>query len=252
MFEPTEQPPTVGDHASNVCPDCDVLGFQEIAQQFDRFPKLPQELEDAIWDMSRPAGRIITISNTMVSPDPTEYIVTSNANLFPIGLLKACRDSRSAALRWYQPILQGPLPNPIFFDVERDTLRFVDVFSLSACSELRKHRFLKYQGANLDFRAVIRHLEVARPVITELLGVWTALETLILEEPCGSRFIDPQILRSLRTSKEEDLKKRWRRLGMDTAKVPTIKWAVELKHKLQYSRSRRYFSDSCGSLRDSS
>jgi hypothetical protein len=220
MFELIEQPPTVGDNASNVCPGCASLRFREIAQQFDSFPKLPPELQHEIWDMSRPAGRIITVSAIMVSPKHTDYMLISNANLFPIGLLQACRDSRSAALRWYQPLLRGPLLNPIFFDVERDTLRFVDVFSLSACSKLENHRLINHKGANLDFRAVIRHLEVARPVIIEPLGVWTALETLVLEEPCGSHFIDPQILRSLKTSKEADLKRRWRRSGMDTARVP--------------------------------
>jgi hypothetical protein len=65
-------------------------------------------------------------------------------------------------------------------------------------------------------------------VIIEHLGPWTALETLVLEEPTGNRFIDLQILGSLKTSKEADLKRRWRRSRMDTAKVPTITWAVNL------------------------
>ena len=141
MFELIEQIPTAGDNISNLCPDSDSLGCQEIARQFISFPKLPQELQHQIWDMSRPAVRIITISAIMASPGNTEYMSTINANMFPIGLLQACRDSRSAALRWYQPILRGPLTNPIFFDVERDTLRIVDKFSLRACSKFGKNRF---------------------------------------------------------------------------------------------------------------
>jgi hypothetical protein len=88
-------------------------------------------------------------------------------------------------------------------------------------------------------------------VIIELLGLWTALETLVLEEPRGGRFVDSRMMRSAKARKEADLKRRWKGSGMDPAQMPTVTWVVKLKHKLR-DRTWRYFSHSRGVLRDPS
>jgi hypothetical protein len=186
--------------------------------------------------MSRPAGQTIAILSITTAPgssDWAQYYLTSNAKMFPVGLLQACRDSRSTALGWYRlMLLRGSLTHAIFFDVERDALRFLDEISFSLCYHLRNKCLPMLPGAFVDHRTTIQRLEITEQASTthtfNIMGHWTALETIVCEEACDWKGLSDSHLQRLKVNMKAYLERKWKSckemLAVDTTKMPTITW----------------------------
>jgi hypothetical protein len=110
---------------------------------FEKFPKLPRELQDEIWKQALPGFRLITIvqrlpgamaSFSMSQATPNIHLLrnTIQALAEPPIILRVDTKSRNVALRHYHPMFQNVLFSPVFVDPDVDILNFYNHRALAA------------------------------------------------------------------------------------------------------------------------
>jgi len=96
---------------------------------FPLFPKLPTELRLTVWDMALPGPRIMESTVYIDGDDQLCWCLLPSEN--PPAMLFVYRESRTVALKHYQPLTEEGIANPMvqYFDAAIDTL-----FSTSSAS----------------------------------------------------------------------------------------------------------------------
>jgi hypothetical protein len=106
------------------------------ATTFPQFANLPGELQLKIWRFAIPEPRVITYSSR---PSVEFYHPNIDKSIYKLtytnpGILGACYDSRTEALKRYQPAFNIELCHPVYIDFKRDIFEFGDFPALEAFS----------------------------------------------------------------------------------------------------------------------
>lgn len=109
-------------------------GFATPALQFTKFPELPLEIRQEIFDWALPAAQVISISRYLQSlhhdgffsfsnPGNQRFEWVANENAVVSPLLHVSREAREAVLQRYELALDGLLvKRPIYIDFHKDLI----------------------------------------------------------------------------------------------------------------------------------
>jgi hypothetical protein len=133
-----------------------------------RFPKLPPELQRMVWEFALPAPQVITITRERRTRGPraiTTYVSDKpHAPYYEVpAMFRVCRESRAIALERYTESFGERLENPIYFDVERDTLFMVDRWTL----EKFHGGISKLTGESQNIEDAVQHMTIATSDIVD-------------------------------------------------------------------------------------
>jgi len=188
--------------------------FRRAPISFPQFAKLPGELQLKIWKFAIPEPRVITYSSrpfTEIYPPNTHKSIYKLTYTNP-GILGACYDSRTEALKRYQPAFTIELGHPIYIDFTRDIFEFGDFAALQAFS-IKNSPFSGSKGEGdriLTLGITIsKYLDEHR--FTLICSNFAALKTLMVRE---TEYWTRRSLRGVPLNRYEskDIERSWPRI----------------------------------------
>jgi hypothetical protein len=166
---------------------------------FQIFTRLPQELQDEIWQQALPGRRLITIAQrlsgalaafSMNQAVPNIQLLrnTIRALVRPPVLLRVTVQSRNVALQHYQPMFQNVLSDPVFVDPDVDILYFYNHRALAAFDQVATATHANIIEFPIIRAVAIPHMHLTTPhnslnCTVDVIKTWHRVKDVYMVSP---------------------------------------------------------------------